>query len=149
MRPVAAAISTQERQDPGLRVALKQLVRSTVLLVLVAGPGTAAPVPKEGELLYRRCCASCHGPSGRGDGPVAGALSPPPSDLTRSTGDVSELMRVIDGRRTVRAHGTAAMPVWGEVFEESLLAEPHARRTVLLHVRALAEFVLGLGRQEP
>ena len=46
-------------------------------------------------------------------------------------------MRQIDGSRTVRAHGSAAMPVWGEVFEQSLIDEPHHRRTALLHVQAL------------
>jgi hypothetical protein len=56
-------------------------------------------------------------------------------------------MRQIDGRRTIRAHGTAAMPVWGEVFEASLIDEPHRRRTALLKVRAIAEHVYGLRRR--
>ena len=50
-------------------------------------------------------------------------------------------MRGIDGRRTIRAHGTSAMPVWGPLFEEALKDEPHTRRVTLLHVQALAEYL--------
>ena len=54
-------------------------------------------------------------------------------------------MQQIDGRRTVRAHGTAGMPVWGAVFEQSLIAEPHAQRTALLQLQMLADYVHDLG----
>jgi len=104
--------------------------------------------PPAGELLYHRYCASCHGLRGHGDGPVAEALDPRPADLTRLQSKTPELMRQIDGRRTIRAHGTAAMPVWGEVFEQSLIREPHKRRTALLQVKGLAEYVYGLGREK-
>ena len=94
-----------------------------------------------GAALYRRHCASCHGIEGGGDGPAAPALSPPPTNLTRLQSSVSELMRDIDGTREVRAHGSSAMPVWGEVFSQSLLGKPYQRRTALLHVQALADYV--------
>jgi hypothetical protein len=67
----------------------------------------------------------------------------------RVTAEIPDLMRAIDGRRTIRAHGSAAMPVWGEVFEQSLIGEPHARRTALLHVRALADYVSSLRKGSP
>jgi putative copper resistance protein D len=35
-----------------------------------------------GADLYAQRCAGCHGPSGRGDGPAAKDLQPPPPDLT-------------------------------------------------------------------
>jgi mono/diheme cytochrome c family protein len=105
-----------------------------------AQPRRAKP-PSAGAVLYRKYCAACHGVGGRGDGPAASALSPPPPDLTRLTSDVRNLMRQIDGSRTVRAHGSAAMPVWGEVFDQSLIDEPHRRRTTLLRVQALADYV--------
>jgi len=118
------------------------MVRALLFIV-----GTAALAGADGGAeLYRRYCAPCHGISGRGDGPAAEALCPKPADLTASTLAVSELMRHIDGRRTVRAHGSAAMPVWGEVFEASLAGEPHRRRTALLHVQALADHVDRLRR---
>jgi mono/diheme cytochrome c family protein len=36
-----------------------------------------------GADLYAQRCADCHGPRGRGDGPAAKDLQPPPPDLTR------------------------------------------------------------------
>jgi mono/diheme cytochrome c family protein len=119
----------------------------TILLaaLLVAVPAAHADEPATGgAALYRRYCASCHGADGRGDGPAAASLTPPPTDLTRLDAGVRALMGAIDGRRTIRAHGTAAMPVWGEVFEQSLIGEPHRRRTALLQVEAIAEHVRSL-----
>lgn len=36
---------------------------------------------EEGREVYQANCLSCHGPAGRGDGPAAAALDPPPADL--------------------------------------------------------------------
>lgn len=44
-------------------------------------PATAGAVA-EGRLLFQTYCAQCHGPEARGDGPLAGEMWPPPSDLT-------------------------------------------------------------------
>ena len=38
-----------------------------------------------GRTLYQQQCALCHGESGRGDGPAAASLLPPPADLTLHT----------------------------------------------------------------
>ena len=114
--------------------------------LLASSAAAADEPPSAGERLYRRYCAACHGVEGRGDGPAAAALSPPPTDLTRLDSSEAELMRQIDGRRTIRGHGTAAMPVWGQVFEQSLIDDPHTRRTALLQVQTLADYVHGLRR---
>jgi putative copper resistance protein D len=37
-----------------------------------------------GEALFTQNCTSCHGPEGRGNGPAAKDLQPPPADLTAS-----------------------------------------------------------------
>ncbi|MBI5209879.1 MAG: cytochrome c [Elusimicrobia bacterium] len=50
--------------------------------VLAPGPGLL----DEGRALFERQCASCHGASGKGDGPAAGTLKPPPRDLTSAGG---------------------------------------------------------------
>ena len=115
-------------------------------LVLLAAC-VAESVPS-GEALYLRHCASCHGLAGRGDGPAAMALQTPPTDLTALPADVPELMRVIDGRTPVGAHGTSAMPVWGEVFEQVHLDHAHAQHSMLLQEQALAEYVTGLSTAE-
>jgi mono/diheme cytochrome c family protein len=110
---------------------------------LVAGAVSVARGDERGSgvLLYRRYCASCHGIGGGGDGPVAPLLKIAPTDLTRLDATIPDLMRQIDGRAMTRAHGTAQMPVWGEVFEGALIAEPQRQRTALQRVEVLADYV--------
>lgn len=54
-------------------------------LVMAAYQVEVAPrtVPNlaEGERLYQESCAGCHGAEGRGDGPTAAGLEPPPTDF--------------------------------------------------------------------
>lgn len=68
--------------------------KSLVILALAAGPalglGPAARAADaaRGRELFARECASCHGPGGRGDGPVGQALAAkgtPPRDFTTGT----------------------------------------------------------------
>jgi hypothetical protein len=100
-----------------------------------------------GRQVYLRHCASCHGESGRGDGPVAASLKRPPSDLTaiaRAAGgrfDERRVMQVIDGRTLVAEHGTREMPVWGVVFEEELEGQPYAGYTSMLRSRNLTDYL--------
>ena len=48
---------------------------------------TSNPVEREpqsiqmGQKVFQQFCASCHGPTGRGDGPAASKLVPKPADL--------------------------------------------------------------------
>jgi mono/diheme cytochrome c family protein len=104
------------------------------------------PIPT-GQVLYLQHCASCHGASGTGDGPVARSLRTKPADLTliaaRSEGRFEEgrVMQVIDGRAVVTGHGTREMPVWGVLFEQELEGEPNAAYTALLRTRALADYL--------
>src|SRR5687768_13957771 len=83
-------------------------------------------------------CASCHGSSGRGDGPLTRELRTRPADLTtlarRKNGAFPrEAVRAfITGTgRTVPAHGTIEMPIWGPLFRafESDQARARDRRT--------------------
>jgi mono/diheme cytochrome c family protein len=132
-------VATARWVPPVLAVALASS------LVMLATQSLADERPA-GEVLYRRYCASCHGADGRGNGPVASALSPRPTDLTSLQMSEPDLMRAIDGRRTIRAHGTEQMPVWGEVFEKQLAEEPFKHRTSLLKVQTIAQYVRGLQR---
>jgi mono/diheme cytochrome c family protein len=79
-------------------------------------------------------CASCHGASGKGDGPVAQALTKRPSDLTtlarRSGGalPVQLVWEMIDGRSTldIFGHGTREMPIWGADYRALAQLQPDA-----------------------
>jgi mono/diheme cytochrome c family protein len=84
---------------------------------------SAAPV-YDGAQLFRNHCATCHGATGRGDGPMSAALRRPPADLTTfalKNGGVfpaERLRRIIDGR-DVPSHGDRDMPVWGITLRTS------------------------------
>lgn len=75
-----------------------------------------------GKLQYRRHCAPCHGLNGKGDGPVAPALTKKPANLTllakKNKGEFPEKMveGYISGSQIVAAHGTREMPIWGYAF---------------------------------
>jgi mono/diheme cytochrome c family protein len=85
-----------------------------------------------GRTDFKENCASCHGVSGKGDGPVHSFLVKPPSDLTtiaRRNGGAfpQELMwEVIDGRWSgeVGPHGSREMPVWGNEFKARAMTQP-------------------------
>jgi mono/diheme cytochrome c family protein len=113
-----------------------------VLGLIALLPGVARA--DEGAALFKTLCASCHGIDGRGDGPAAEAMQPRPTDLTKSTLNLAELMRVIDGRRTVRAHGDGSMPVWGREFKEAMAGSGRENRDSLRQVQMLAEHVRSL-----
>jgi mono/diheme cytochrome c family protein len=79
---------------------------------------------KLGEAEYMANCASCHGPRGKGDGPVAEVLSTKPTDLTTLTSQYSgiypadQVYRVINGQDMINPHGSREMPVWGPRYWE-------------------------------
>jgi mono/diheme cytochrome c family protein len=96
-------------------------------LLVLASPRTvqaqsAVRAPESGSSLYKLYCASCHGPSAHGDGPVAIFLRVPPANLTqiakRNKGvfPAKRVYRIIDGRQVVKPHGDSGMPVWGDAF---------------------------------
>ena len=75
-----------------------------------------------GRELFTRYCASCHGPEGTGNGPVAATLKRRPADLTRialrrGTFAPELVARSIDGRSRVEEHGPSEMPIWGRRFD--------------------------------
>jgi mono/diheme cytochrome c family protein len=78
-----------------------------------------------GSATFKTYCASCHGKSGGGDGPLAKHLRFAPADLARiakrngGTFDFAKLAKVIDGRQPLKGHGGTDMPVWGDAFLQS------------------------------
>ena len=60
-------------------------MEKAILPAVVAGVLMATPAPGEagnGEDVYARRCAGCHGEEGDGSGPGAERLNPPPRDFT-------------------------------------------------------------------
>lgn len=136
------------------------------LLVLLAGvlgcqagsgPGVdSGPRAQEesGRELYVSLCASCHGTSGIGDGPMAGELRTAPSDLTiiaakhGGTFPRQEIAEIVDGRRPLRSHGPGSMPVWGRHFERST-SSPDAPSEMIVRgqIGALVDYLESIQRK--
>jgi mono/diheme cytochrome c family protein len=117
-----------------------------IAFVLCAAAVSAAD-PKPGEATYRRYCAACHGTDAKGDGVVAGFMTPRPPDLTllaKNNGGTFPTMRVIniiDGREVVRAHGEREMPVWGEEFARERSQATDARAQARGQVQEIASYL--------
>jgi mono/diheme cytochrome c family protein len=85
------------------------------------GPAPITNASDGGEM-YQSYCATCHGKTGRGDGPAATALKMRPADLTQLTkthpGGLSQkdFEDRVNGMAMPLAHGSSPMPVWGPVF---------------------------------
>jgi len=86
-----------------------------------AGAAQAADVDI-GKSEFQSSCASCHGADGRGKGPVSEQLKVQPSDLTMLAKNnngvfpTNAVYETIYGSKTIPAHGTREMPIWGERF---------------------------------
>jgi len=129
-------------------------VNRPALLVVVGSAGLAAaalaPVisSESGSTLYRSYCASCHGTSAKGDGPLAANLRTAPSDLTRLAKrnhgkfDAEKVRRAIDGRDAREIHGGTDMPVWGDAFKRA--GEGYDEAKVKERVNALVDHIATL-----
>jgi mono/diheme cytochrome c family protein len=94
------------------------------IFLVVPATGLAAEADDYGKKLYLQYCSACHGPDGKGDGVVSQFMRPKPADLTQLAKKAGgkfpfyDVVRTIDGRETVRAHGDPDMPVWGRAVHE-------------------------------
>ncbi len=113
----------------------------------VIGAANQAVVGK-GEYLTN--CASCHGTSGTGGGPVAASLNiklPDLTQLAKNNGGEFPSVRVynlIDGRDEVQGHGSRDMPVWGDDYlAKTSRDEPIANReeAVSKRIHALVDYL--------
>jgi mono/diheme cytochrome c family protein len=110
-------------------------VLTAALLLICAAVATAGQArrPRSSSLFleslagrdsFEFYCASCHGTTGTGNGPVASSLKTAPADLTllaRRNGRTFPRQRVVSllkGEEPGMAavHGSSEMPVWGPVF---------------------------------
>lgn len=108
------------------RVPLLAAIVAAAFLAMLTAAGSPAAAEEatdtQGADLYRQHCASCHGSTGWGDGPIADKLKIPPPALTtlsrRNAGTfpTDYVYRIIDGREARSAHGGRDMPVWGTYY---------------------------------
>jgi mono/diheme cytochrome c family protein len=134
--PAAAPARKRKFQHP--RVKVRAVGVALVALLAACDSDESREVRRvEGQRLFEeQGCAVCHGPAGRGDGPRARALNPPPRDFrqldayVQGTG-VRELAATL--QTGIRVHD-AQMPSFGHLSERQR--------------RALAEFIVWL-REAP
>jgi len=113
------------------------MITNCLKWLMIAGltAGFAAAAQAEdvdiGKSEFLSSCASCHGTDGKGRGPLSEQLKVPPSDLTMLTKSndgvfpTNAVYETIDGSKTIPAHGTREMPIWGERFDP-IINLPHA-----------------------
>ena len=143
------------------RQIIRQAVPTILILLLAVAATTAQEATSDmatdstevimGRQSFRSYCATCHGPEGRGDGPVGEYLNIPPADLTqvsqRNDGEfpLEEVVKTIDGRESKRGHGSSDMPVWGDAFK--LTRDDPDEEAVRNKIEELARFIESI--QEP
>jgi mono/diheme cytochrome c family protein len=72
-----------------------------------------------GQELYSQNCASCHGDTGKGDGPAAAALDPKPRDLTDTAANASEpYIHWVIAEGGAAANLSSSMPAFKGVLTE-------------------------------
>lgn len=119
-----------KKKGAGAKVAIAgAAVIAAMLMSPAAAVAQTEPVQMKqtttGAEVFRTYCATCHGTSARGDGPLAASMSRKPANLTeiakRNGGlfPTEIVFRTIDGRQPVKGHGGPDMPVWGDAFTRS------------------------------
>lgn len=104
------------------------------LITLVAIAGAAAADPDNGARLFKRYCAGCHGPDGRGG---AHTFMPHVDTLTKK-GHVENLtdeylaLAIAGGGLAVRK--SAYMPAWGETLSAEEIDD------LIAHIRRLPSY---------
>lgn len=108
--------------------ALRSAFVAALAAIFATAEGTAQVQGKptvSGFGLFSNYCATCHGESAQGDGPLAAMLRKRPANLTllaRSNGGVFSpemVAQIIDGRKPLAGHGGGDMPAWGDAFARS------------------------------
>jgi mono/diheme cytochrome c family protein len=123
-----------------------------VVLSLFCSPAFATEyAARSGQELYVKFCASCHGATARGDGPIAKSLKTTPADLTLIAQRYGQfptkrIEEVVDGRVKVDEHGPSAMPVWGEEFTRAEAGQAEAERDTATVIHKIVEYLKSLQR---
>ena len=126
------------------------------VLALAAAPqaasqGASATGVPGGAALYTEHCASCHGASATGDGPMTRALKHAPPDLTnlslKNNGvfPSARVHRIIEGR-DIESHGDRDMPVWGDVFK--IQSDRPSRDVTQKRIDAVVAFLESIQRRK-
>jgi mono/diheme cytochrome c family protein len=111
---------------------------ATLLLPAVAQAGDA----EAGKATYTMFCVTCHGESGKGDGPVGAVLQPPPRDFTNASfkfdadGDgtpgTDEDLKLVITNGAAKFGGSEQMAPWSSLAESDI-------DNLIAHIRSLKQ----------
>ena len=106
-------------------------VVATSCFLVSAAASTA--LAQDAQALYKKSCLTCHGAGGKGDGPAAKVLKPPPGDFAtalagKSDADLAKLIK--DGRK--KGDGVAAHAAFGSKLSDEQI------QGVVQHIKELA-----------
>ncbi|MGH0029720.1 MAG: c-type cytochrome [Myxococcota bacterium] len=110
--------------------------------LLLPATGAMAADAAAGKTTFDANCSSCHGVSGKGDGPVGAALQPPPRDFTTGdfkfdtdgdgkSGTDADLKAVI-GQGAAAFGGSPLMAPWPALSDDDVA-------NVIAHIRSLKQ----------
>lgn len=98
----------------------------------------------DGKQMYTNYCASCHGATGIGNGAAAPALKNAPANLSLLTANnkgvfpADHVAAVLQFGSENAAHGSATMPIWGDLFSTLGGANPDQTR---LRIRNISDYL--------
>lgn len=120
----------------------------------LAAQAATAQDPDPGRLEFENQCSVCHGPDGKGNGPLADVLKVRPTDLSvlqKNNGGIlpfQQVYEIVDGRKFVGAHGAREMPIWNKRLADQAIffLGPNATRKqidafVAERIRALIGYI--------
>lgn len=100
---------------------MKNFIAFGLFLFCIQTAHAQAPDIKAGQAKYNMLCASCHGATGKGDGPAGIGLSPKP----RNFQDAALMSKKTDAdlKKVIQKGGMSAglsplMPAWGSALNE-------------------------------
>ena len=122
-----------------MTILIRGILLSGALALLVPGAALAADV-ENGKTIYMTNCLSCHGETGKGDGPVGAALNPKPRDFSAgdfkfdtdgdgTPGSDTDLKNVIS-KGAGAYGGSPLMAPWGHLPDSDI-------EDVIVYVRSL------------
>ena len=123
----------------------------------LSGAAAAQDAMTIGQFEFANSCVQCHGPLGKGDGPLVSYMTGSMPDITqlkKNNGGlfpVTEVFNVIDGGAAAGPHGTSEMPAWGQRYRKDAPewlgysgAPGEAEALARLRVLSLVEYVASL-----
>jgi mono/diheme cytochrome c family protein len=103
--------------------------------------------PTSGPEMYATYCAACHGAKAKGNGPAAPAMKVPPPDLTalsqKNNGvfPADHVRAVLQFGVMTPAHGSADMPVWGDLLRTLHSTSPNNDMVVNQRILNLTNYL--------